>query len=77
MNARIRTVNAATESESLAPRTVINWEPRDNTGNVYFECAKFYRTAGTSDYFGAPESDGGITVPLAELLARSVDVPTH
>lgn len=45
MNARIRTVNAATESESLAPRTVINWEPRDNTGNVYFECAKFYRTA--------------------------------
>ena len=76
MNARIRTINAATEAESLAPRTVINWEPRDNTGSVYFECAKFYRTAGTFDYFGAPEPDGGISVSLSDLLARSVDVPT-
>lgn len=76
MNARISQVNAATESEVLAPRTIINWDPRDNTGNVYFECAKFYRTAGTTDYFGAPQPDGGISVSLADLLQRSVDVPT-
>lgn len=76
MNARIRTVNAATEAEALAPRTVINWNPADNTGSVFFECAKFYRTAGTFDYFGAPEPDGGISVSLEDLLQRSVDVPT-
>lgn len=76
MNARIRTVNPSTEAEALAQRTVINWNPTDNTGNVLFECAKFYRTAGTFDYFGAPEPDGGISVSLADLLARSVDVPT-
>lgn len=76
MNARISDINAATEAESLAPRTIINWDPRDNSGNVVFECSKFYRTAGTFDYFGAPEPDGGISVSLAELLQRSVDVPT-
>lgn len=76
MNARITTVNAATEAEALAPETVIYWEPRDNTGSVVFRCARFYRTAGTYDYFGAPEPDGGISVSLADLLARSVEVPT-
>ena len=76
MNARIQTVNAATESEALAPLTRIQWNPIDNTGAVVFECAKFYRTAGTTDYFGAPEPDGALSVSLADLLQRSVDVPT-
>jgi hypothetical protein len=75
-NARIQTVNPATEAEALAPRTTIHWNPTDNTGSVVFECAKFYRTAGTFDYFGAPEPDGAISVSLADLLQRSVDVPT-
>jgi len=75
-NARIRAVNPATESESLAPRTTINWNPTDNTGSVLFDCARFYRTQGTFDYFGAPEPDGGISVSLDDLLVRSVDVPT-
>ena len=76
MTIRIRSVNPATEAESLAPRTVINWEPRDITGSVVFECSRYYRTAGTAEYFGAPEPDGGISVSIAELLTRSVDVPT-
>ena len=76
MNARISTINAATEAEALAPRTVIDWNPTDNTGRVVFECAKFYRTSGTFNYFGAPELDGGISISLADLLQRSVDVPT-
>jgi len=74
MNARIRAVNTATESESLAPRTVINWNPTDNTGSVVFECARFYRTAGTTEYFGAPEPDGAISVSLEELLQRVISV---
>lgn len=76
MTARISTVNASTEAEALAPRTVINWEPVSNTGSVLFECAKFYRTSSSGDYFGAPQPDGGISISLAELLTRSVDVPT-
>jgi hypothetical protein len=75
-NARIRAVNAATESESLAPRTIIDWSPTDNTGGVTFECARFYRTAGTADYFGAPEPDGAIRASLDDLLQRVITVQT-
>lgn len=75
-NVRIRAVNAATESESLAPRTVIDWNPTDNTGGVTFECSRYYRTAGTEDYFGAPEPDGALRVSLGDLLQRVVTVQT-
>lgn len=77
MNLRIKAVNAATESESLAPRTVIDWNPVDNTGAVTFECSRFYRTANTVDYFGAPEPDGAIRVALSDLLLRTITVQTQ
>ena len=77
MNKRILQVNAATEAESLAPRTVINWNPIDNAGQVSFECAKYYRDAGTTRYFAAPEADGSIVIDLDPLLQRSVTVQTE
>lgn len=76
MTLRIQAVNAATESESLAPRTIIDWNPTDDTGAVTFECARFYRTAGTLDYFGAPAPDGAIRISLADLLQRTITVQT-
>lgn len=73
---RITTINAETEAEVLAPRTAINWDPVSNTGSVVFECAKFYRTASTGAYFGQPQSDGALSISLADLLPRVITVQT-
>jgi hypothetical protein len=75
-NIRITEVTPTVESEALAPRTTIFWEPTSNTGSVHFECQRFYRTTGTTDYFGAPEPDGGLSLSLADLMTRTVTVQT-
>lgn len=75
-NARIKRINNVVESEVLAPRTVINWDPTTDTGNVLFECAKYYREAGTGNYFGIPEPDGGMSISLAELMPKTFTIPT-
>ncbi len=67
MTARIKDINAATEVEILAPRTIINWNPIDGTGNVQFEKAAFYRTK-SGDYFGQPQPCGGRSLSLQEVI---------
>lgn len=75
-NARITQVNASVEAEVLAPRTVINWDPTNDTGSILFECAKYYRESGTTNYFGVPEPDGGMSLTLGEVMPKVFTVPT-
>lgn len=76
MNARITSVNAHIESESLAPITTISWSPTDGpqAANITFSCSRYYRYAVDGAYFGAPEPDGAISVPAAQLLGRMVPI---
>lgn len=76
MNARIAIVNPSTQSEVLAPRTFVCWNPEDNTGSVHFECSRYFRHAGTENYFGGPQPVPGLSISIEDLLQRSVDVPT-
>lgn len=73
-NARISTVNPSTESEVLAPQIVISWDPQNNDGQIVFSCQRYYRTTGSENYFGVPESDGALSISLGELMQRTVSV---
>lgn len=75
-NLRFQTVNELIESESLSPRTTIIWDPTTNAGQVLFQCARYFRIAGTEQYFGAPVDDGVVSINLATLLQQTIVVQT-
>lgn len=75
-NLRIQVINEVIESESLSPRTTIMWDPTNNTGQVLFQCARYFRMTGTENYFGAPVEDGVVSINLQTLLQQVITVQT-
>ena len=74
MNPLIRPVNQHVEIETLAPRTIINWEPLSNTGSITYECSDYNRMTEDGSYFGQPVPSGGISVSLSTVMNEIVDV---
>lgn len=75
-NKRIIDVNEHIQSEALAPTTIIGWSPTDGpqAATITFQCQRFFQYKVDSTYFGAPQSDGAITVAATQLLGRMIPV---
>jgi hypothetical protein len=74
MNPLITDINAHVQSETLAPRTVIAWDPTTNTGSITYECANFFVLKEDGSYFGQPAPSGAVSVSLETVIAETVDV---
>ena len=74
MNPLITPINEHVQSETLAPRTTINWEPKTNTGSITYECSEYYQMVADGTYFGQPVPAGSISVSLEEVMQEVVDV---
>jgi hypothetical protein len=75
-NKRIIDVNEHIESEALAPVTILSWEPAlgPTAATITFQCSRYFRYKLDGSYFGAPQSDGAISVSATQLLGRNIPV---
>lgn len=74
MNPLITQINSRVQSETLAHRTVINWNPVTNTGAITYECSDYYQLIEDGSYFGQPAPTGGLSIALDDVIAETVDV---
>jgi hypothetical protein len=76
MNKRIIDVNEHVSSESLSTTTVISWQPTagPQAATITFQCSRFFQYKIDGSYFGAPQSDGAITVTAGQLVGRMIPV---
>ena len=74
MNPLITNINAHVQSETLATRTIIAWNPVTNTGSINYECSDFYQLRSDGSYFGVPVPNNTISVPLEEVINETVNV---
>ena len=75
-NKRIIEVNEHIRSESLASLTTIGWSPTEGpqAATITFQCQRFFQYKVDDTYFGAPQSDGAISVAATQLLGRMIPV---
>lgn len=73
-NPLITSVNAHVQTETLAPRTVINWDPLSGTGVITYECADYFQLKDDGSYFGQPTPAGAISFSMADVISETVDV---
>ena len=71
MSRIIETENVTLISEAVAPRTVINWNPLDNSGAVTFDVQRMESVDGV---FQRLVDEAPLSVLLADIAARTVTV---
>lgn len=74
MNPLIKSVNARVQTETLAPRTVMSWDPVNGTGFLTYECADYFQLKEDGSYFGQPVPAGGMSFAMDDVMAETVDV---
>lgn len=74
MNPLIKSVNAHVQTETLAPRTQLNWDPVNSTGFLTYDCAEFHQLKEDGSYFGQPMPAGALSFAMADVMAETVDV---
>lgn len=75
-NKRIIDINEHIESESLAPLTMISWNPTSPTldATINFQCSRYFRYKVDGTYFGAAQPDGGLSISASSLLGTMVPI---
>lgn len=74
MNPLIESVNAHVQTETLAPRTVLTWDPPSGVGFLTYECSTFFQLKEDGSYFGQPVPAGAMSFAMNDVLAETVDV---
>jgi hypothetical protein len=74
MNPLIKSINAHVQVETLAPRTVLSWDPPAGVGFLTYECADYFQLKEDGSYFGQPVPSGSLSFEMNDVLAETVDV---